>query len=1035
MDIDSAREELEELVDSYERRKEEYRQDDYNESEVRNDFIDPFFQILGWDVDNTAGKPRHLREVKREASVEDDESVKKPDYEFRDDEGERKFFVEAKKPAVSLSNSEPALQTRRYGWNADLPVSILTNFEKLILYDCTQMPEEGDRVQVSRVRTFEFREYPDHLEEIAELISREAVQSGRFDEEFSAPAEQRETQTFDDVFLEQLEEWREELAENIIENNPDITEEELNYFVHRLLNRIIFLRISEDREHEPYEQLKELDDVTYSALYDIFQEADEKYNSKLFELISDYSAENLDIDADVLGEVLEQLYYPQSPYTFAVVESHIIGKIYDLFLGKSLTIENGDLEVRQKPAVEFSQGVVTTPKFVVDEIVQETITKRIEGSNPEEINDLSVADICCGSGLFLTEAYEKLLEYYTEWYVENNPDSHDSVYELGGEWRLTLEARREVLENHIFGVDIDPLAVEVARFSLLLKILEDQPNAAIEHYITNHGTPILPDLGENIKNGNSLVDETFHDQIMGDPNQEEIIQEVYPFDYDSQFPSVFQDGGFSVIIGNPPYVRIQNMVEYLPDEEMDFYTDEYSGDGYSTAQADNYDRYSIFIERALDLLKSSGSLGYIVPQKFLTVKSGENLRSLLSDGKHLRKLVHFGVEQVFEKRSNYTCLAFFESQPQETFIVEKVSSLQDWVDSGDAETITGDSDDLSSDSWTFVGDAIDDLFERITEAHEYNLGDVANIFVGAQTSCNLLYEIKYDYEEVGEFVEFEGPDGEDRKIEKSILRPYFHTTNKYKPTITPLSHIEPNGYIIYPYDENGDIIPEDTLEDEYPCAWKYFTDYRDVKVCGNRQNTLEERDLDDHSSEFYRYGRNQSLGKFVGEKIVVQVLSKEPRYGFDDTDVVVTGGGNGPFYNIRPYENIQQKLGASEDYVSSLDIRYIMAVLSHPVIEAMVRSGSSFFRGGYYSHGKRYIKDIPIKMIERENEEEFEMYQSIISFVDQYMGAHDDYEAASTERDEQIHGQRMDVLQQKIENQVSELYGFSAEEVEISQTV
>lgn len=1035
MDIEDARGDLQELVESYENRRNEYRQEDYNETEVRSDFIDPFFRLLGWDVDNTDSRPRHLREVKREATVEEEESVRKPDYEFRDGEGDRKFFVEAKKPAISLDSGEPALQTRRYGWNADIPISILTNFEKLVFYDCTRMPQEGDRAHVGRVRTYEFVDYVDDFEEIADLISREAVESGQFDEEFGIPADRRETQTFDDVFLEQLEEWREHLAENIIVNNPDITEEELNYFVHRLLNRIIFLRISEDREHEPYERLKEIDEVTYSALYDIFEEADEKYNSKLFELISDYSADSLEIDAEVLGEVLEQLYYPESPYTFAVVESHIIGKIYDLFLGKSLTIENGELKVRQKPAVEYSQGVVTTPKFVVDEIVRETVTNKINGSNPNNLTDFTIADICCGSGLFLTETYEKLVEYYTEWFVGNDPNTHDEIYEIGGEWRLTLEARREILERHIFGVDIDQLAVEVARFSLLLKILEDQPSAAIDHYITNHGTPILPDLSENIKNGNSLVDNQFHDLILGESDQNEILSGVFPFDYQSQFPSVFQNGGFSLIIGNPPYVRIQNMVEYLPEEEMEFYVGGYDGNGYSTAQDDNYDRYSIFIERALDLLNRSGSLGYIVPQKFLTVKSGENLRKLLSDGEHLRKLVHFGVEQVFEERSNYTCLIFLESQPQDTFTVDKVSSLEDWINSGTAETMEGSSDDLSSESWTFVGDAVDDLFERILDENEYTLENVAEIFVGAQTSCNLLYEIKYDYEDIGEYVEFEGPDGEERIIEKGILSPYFHTTNKYKPTITPMSHLDPNGYIIYPYDEDGEIIPEETMEDEYPEAWEYFSDYRQEEVCGNRQNTLEERDLYDQDSEFYRYGRYQSIGKFVGEKIVVQVLSKEPRYGFDDSDVVVTGGGNGPFYNIRPYGNIQQQLGASEEYVSSLDIRYILAILSHPVIEAMVRSGSSFFRGGYYSHGKQYIQDIPIRMIHRDDDEDVRRYQRIISLVDQYMDANDEFESASTEREEQVQAQRMDVLRQNVEEQVSALYDFSSEEVEIAQTV
>ncbi|KXA95217.1 hypothetical protein AKJ36_01250 [candidate division MSBL1 archaeon SCGC-AAA259I07] len=1031
MDIKETRKRVQELVQAYDQRKEEYRHEDYNESEVRADFIDPFFEALGWDVDNRKGRPRHLREVKREASVEDEESVKKPDYEFRDEEGNRKFFVEAKKPSISLTSQEPPLQIRRYGWNANLSISVLTNFEKLIFYDCTRIPEEGDHAHVGQIRTYEYDEYVEKLDELIEFISREAVVSGRFSEEFEIPAEKRETKTFDDFFLNQLEEWREKLAENIIENNPGITEEQLNYFVHRLLNRIIFLRISEDREHEPYERLKEIEDVTYGKLYDIFQEADEEYNSKLFDLLSKYSAENIDIDADIIAKVLEQLYYPQSPYTFAVVQSHIIGKIYDLFLGRSLTIKNGELEVTEKPEVEYSQGVVTTPKFIVEKIVEETITSEIQSRSPEDLEDFTIADICCGSGLFLTESYAELLDHYREWYIQNDPEDQEGVYRIGDEWRLTLSERQRILEKHLYGVDVDQLAVEVARFSLLLKILEDQPKAIIDHYIDRHGTPILPDLGDNIKNGNSLVDERFFEQIRNSKDKDEILKDVTPFNFESQFPVFERENGFSTIISNPPYVRIQNMVEYLREEEMNFY----SKVGYETAQDDNYDRYSVFIERALDLLNENGSLGYIVPQKFLTLKSGRNLRKVISNGDHLSKLVHFGVEQIFENRSNYTCLLFLEKERQETFQVEKVSDLNAWINDDVSETITGNREDLTSEPWTFVGDAVDDLFARLKEEHEYTLNDVADIFVGAQTSCNLLYEIKDNFEEQGEYVSFEGPNGEGRKIEREILRPYFHTTNRFKPTIVPMTHLKPNGYIIYPYDEDGEIIPIETMQEKYPKAWEYFNDYRNKEVCAKRRRTLEERDLYNDDEEFYRYGRYQSIGKFVGEKIIVQVLSKEPKYGYDDSDVVVTGGGNGPFYNIRPYDNLQQKIETPDSFVSDLDIRYLMAVVCHPIIEAMVRSGSSFFRGGYYSHGKQFIKDVPIKMIDKNDEEEFQKYQAVIRLVQEHMDVYEKFLNAKTEKERQIHEEHLSDLRSKIGSYISNLYNLSEKEMEIAKTV
>ncbi|MFB6187099.1 MAG: N-6 DNA methylase, partial [Halobacteriaceae archaeon] len=509
MEKDRAQSQIEELVEQYTDRRGEYRSEDYLESEVRSDFIDPFFKALGWDVDNEKNRPLSLREVKQEASLKSEEGgTKKPDYEFRDDYGESLFYVEAKKPNRSVDSLSPALQTRQYGWTAGMSFSILTNFERLVVYDCTVPPEEDDRPHTARLRVYNYTDYVEKFDEIYSLFSRSNVLEGSLEEEFGTPAEAAERKTFDEVFLEQLEDWRETLAENIIKNNPDIDQDELNYFVHRLLNRIIFLRIAEDRDLETHERLKSLEDVSYESLVDIFEEADEKYNSDLFDLIDEYSDENLDIDSETLATVLEELYYPHSPYTFAVVESDIIGRIYDLFLGKGLFIEDGELSVEEKPEVLHSQGAVTTPSSIVDSIVNESVTSQIEGKSPSELEEYSIGDICCGSGVFLTSAFESLVDHYRNWYTDHNKSEY--LVEVGGNKRLKFEKRREILEEHVFGVDIDKLAVEVTRFNLMLKLLEDQPKALIEQYETSDGFPLLPSLTGNIQNGNSLVDEDYY---------------------------------------------------------------------------------------------------------------------------------------------------------------------------------------------------------------------------------------------------------------------------------------------------------------------------------------------------------------------------------------------------------------------------------------------------------------------------------------------------------------------------------------------
>lgn len=1021
MEKSDSRQKVEKLVSNYKERRDEFKSDTYNETEARNDFIDPLFEALGWDVSNESNKPRHMKEVKVEASVVDEEeNTRKPDYEFRDERGERKFFVEAKKPSVSLGDKQ-AIQVRRYGWNATLPVSILTNFEKLIIYDTTEIPEEDDSSNTARLREYSYDELVDNFDEIYEMFSREAVVEGEFDESFEDPKEQKREKQFDSIFLEQLETWRERLAENITENNPDISEDQLNYMVHRILNRVIFLRICEDRNQEPYEKLKnEVDDIDYERLRDIFKEADRKYDSKLFELFDSYNSENIDLDASVIAEILKELYYPDSPYTFAVVESHIIGKIYDLFLGKKLTLENGDFTVENKPEVKHSQGVVTTPKEIVDEIVEETVQPEIEGKSPEKLEGYSVADICCGSGIFLISAYETIANHYREWYKENDESKLD---EYGEDKQLSLSERNRILEEHIFGVDIDQLAVEVARFSILLKVLEDQPGGSIESYMEEEGKPILPDASEHIKVGNSLVNEEFFDYINGSRNEQEILEEVQPFNFNEKFSEV-NEGGFDCILGNPPYVRIQNLVEYRPDKEMEFIRRD---EGYFTAQKNNYDKYYLFIERSVSLLDEGGNLGYIIPQKFLSLKSGENLRKLIADDRLLSNLVHFGVEQVFPDRSTYTCILNLSRTDHENFTVEKVSNLESWIKRRESEIIEKNLNELDSESWSFVSDQTSKLFQKLETTYDYTLADVADIFVGVQTSWNKFYEIK-DHEEEEGYLIFEGPEGEERKIEKGITKPYFYTNNKWKRSVPQLSKVKPNGRIIYPY-EDGDIIPKEDMKENYPKAWDYFESYKERD---GDKNDLVGRDINGGEEPFYKYGRSQSIGKMEEEKVITQVLSLEPRYAYDDSETVVTGGGNGPFYNIRS-ESLES---IDEDVPENiLDSRYLMAVLSHPVIEAKVRAGSSFFRDGYYSHGKQFIEDAPIKLINESDDEEVELYQDICDLVERRMEAIRNKREADTESNRQLYDQQSARLLRQIQGKVTDLYGFTEDEIETASGV
>lgn len=401
------------LVEAYQKHFKQYNRPDYNETEVRNDFVNPFFEILGWDVQNKKNLPQHLREVKHEASVFVEENgkqvKKKPDYEFHVGSTPY-FFLETKKPNVDImASKEAAFQTRRYGWNGNLEISVLSNFTDLVIYDTSVRPNENDKPSVAQVAHFHFTEYVDKFDEISRLLSYETVVSGAFEKTFENISSSLKKEPFDKFFLSQIKEWRLVLSEDIVKNNSTINQETLNIFVQKLINRIVFLRICEDRELEKYESLKNIG--TYAELKKVFTAADKKYDSGLFELID---GEQFEISDSILVDIFKELYYPNSCYEFSIVDPFIIGQIYELFLEEEIVIKDGIVVAERKPEIVDSQGVVNTPKNIADIIVKTTLTPLFSDEKFTEWDSYRIADICCGSGNFLLSAYEFIINisYY-----------------------------------------------------------------------------------------------------------------------------------------------------------------------------------------------------------------------------------------------------------------------------------------------------------------------------------------------------------------------------------------------------------------------------------------------------------------------------------------------------------------------------------------------------------------------------------------------------------------------------------------------
>ena len=657
--LELVRAKIADLVELFRANEAAYKNPAYNETQTRREFIDPFFEALGWDVDNERGYAPAYKDVIHEDAIKVGGMTRAPDYCFRVG-GQRKFFVEAKKPSVDMKNDpDPYYQLRRYAYSAKLPLSIVTDFEELAIVDCRAKPLPTDKASNGRIRYWRYEEYFDHLEELLETFSPEGIKKGGLDKMATTARAKRGTGEVDKEFLKEIEAWRELLARNIALRNPGLSQRELNEAVQVTIDRIIFLRICEDRGIEEYGLLHGMQNGAnvYLRLCELFQKADERYNSGLFHFKEergnpshpDELTLGLAIDDKPLKQILKGLYYPDSPYEFSVLPIDILGQVYEQFLGKVIRLTPGHRAiVEDKPEVKKAGGVYYTPTYIVDYIVKNTVGKLLEGSTPTKAAKLRVLDPACGSGSFLIGAYEYLLDWHRDWYSENDAEKwakgkEPRLFAGKNGWQLTTAEKKRILLNNIYGVDIDPQAVEVSKLSLLLKVLEEESQETINAQLKFFHERALPDLGNNIKCGNSLIGTDFYEgQQMGLLDEEEMYR-VNAFDWDGPggFPEIMKAGGFDAVIGNPPYLAGREWTDSLRIQRP-YFVKHYS------CLTDQYDLYALFIQQAINLLGINGLFGFITPNTWLNNEHYLGLRKWLVEKTNIKLIGDYRDVNVFE---------------------------------------------------------------------------------------------------------------------------------------------------------------------------------------------------------------------------------------------------------------------------------------------------------------------------------------------------------------------------------------------------
>jgi len=631
MDKEAAKTEIKRLVDKYNNVVAGGKLKDYKEENTKKDFITPLFRALDWDMEND----KSLDEV----SNEDQISKGRVDYAFRLN-SIVKFYLEAKALNKGLDEAKDAAQAISYAWNKGTTWAVLTDFKTLAIYNA----DVRSSLLESQFLRLDCNQYVEHFEDLL-LLSKPSFQENEIDKKAETWSKKRKKTKVGDQLLTELMAYRQLLSKNIVKNNAakNLNEADLDEAVQKIIDRLIFIRTTEDREIDPRNLLtmaREFEGGKHGKLRDnlntLYKIYDRNYNSKLFtydpnDLEKRHLCETLEVDNEVLITVINGLYKSKdglTEYDFSAIDADVLGNIYEQYLSHILRKTAKRASVESKEAHRKEQGIYYTPTYIVDYIVRNTLSEVLKGKKPEEAEKIRVLDMACGSGSFLLKSFDIFNEYYKandKNYAQTSLDAKSDAEKI--------TRKTKILKNNIFGVDLDPKAVEIAQLNLLLKAAE-----------TKHR---LPDLRENIKCGNSLIDQSLSD-------------ETRAFDWHKEFHKIIdEEKGFDVIVGNPPYISAIQLTKDVGEGTKKYWKDKYK------SASGAYDIYVLFFEQAMKVVKPDGYVGFITPNKYLSSPYGIALREYLASNYKLVAIVDLSSVKVFDDPSVYPVITIIQKKKEE----------------------------------------------------------------------------------------------------------------------------------------------------------------------------------------------------------------------------------------------------------------------------------------------------------------------------------------------------------------------------------
>lgn len=941
---------LTQLIEKYNTYKKEGRLELSSEETMRT-WINEFLIIFGWNVLDTS-------QILQEKILSKEEKAKvyainstsiRPDYTFKVGK-EKLTFLDAKALNINLRiDKKSAFQIKSYGWSISAPCAFITNFEEFVIYDCSYVPKENQNADYGRIY-LTIDKYVDNFEILEQHLLRINMLNGGLSKIYNTKNKKTE-KSIDTVFAEELSIFRCSLAKNILQNNKFLIAnnvEFLSYLTQVIINRILFIRICEARHIEKEGLLQEFKNLGFwqqfkNSSYNDFYE---HYDGPLFERVHHF--QEIEISDEIFNPLLELFYYP-SPYRFDVIPTKLLSDIYEIFLAKKLIIKDGIVNESLKLEYVKSKGAVSTPQYLVEDLLKRTIvSKELIEKGIDEIFNTKILDFACGSGIFLIEIFEYLERQLIQLYKEKPNLKYSKLfYQHGTEIILTIEGKREIIQNCIYGIDIDPEAYEVAKMALSLKIIDNLEFFESYQALGIFGSKILNSVGENIKCGNTLVGADImekYPQILDDEAQ---LFRTNPFDWKSTegFNEIFEKrGGFDFIVGNPPYVEVKNYNEAYPLMHR------YIKEQYKSTKNGKIDLSIVFIERGVSLLNTQGKMGLIVQNRWFKTDYGKKLRQFISSHKSLSQVISFEANNIFKNRITYISSLILSKSSNAEIAFKKISQDTEALPSTLRELLPFEEDPKTFDSipsnafnqnpWNFEDPKLLAIKAKLLNKLG-NFGTYATVRVGIQVLWDKAYHIKV------KSINDDGTLTGDTELQKDITleidacRPLLLNKKFY-----PFCADETDTYVIFPYEVKegkSRVILFDKFYRKYPLAGNYLN-LQESAIKENVETFL--------AKEWHLYTRANNHQR-IEPKVLIPMTA-------NDTFATVT------FNPLNYCDNANMFFIDIKDK-SKTSLYAIAGVINSTIFSVMARSIALKQQNGYFKFNKQFIEPIPFPSENFEN--------------------------------------------------------------------